>query len=93
MEKFTKTFDLKELKKGFFTHLFNKPENQNYIDVISDKCFFGSDYFSVSKKEDLEKWYEANKNVLYNFKNEIISYCMSDVKLLKGRKDAWHLEA
>ena len=83
LEKFTKTFDLKELKKGFFPHLFNKPENQNYIGVIPEKFYFGSDYFSVAKKEEFEKWYETSKNSLYDFKNEIISYCMSDVKLLK----------
>ena len=47
LKKFTKTFDLKELKKGFFPHLFNNPDNQNYLGVIPDKCFFGSDYFSI----------------------------------------------
>ena len=28
---FPKTFGLKELKKGYFPHLFNKPENQDYV--------------------------------------------------------------
>ncbi len=31
LSKIPKTFNLKELKKGFFPHLFNIPENQNYI--------------------------------------------------------------
>jgi hypothetical protein len=31
LSKIPKTLNLKELKKGFFPHLFNIPENQNYI--------------------------------------------------------------
>jgi hypothetical protein len=31
LEKFSKTFDIKELKKGFFPHNFNREENQSYF--------------------------------------------------------------
>jgi hypothetical protein len=26
-----KTFDLKVLKKGYYPHIFNSPENQDYV--------------------------------------------------------------
>ena len=81
--KFSKSFSLNKLKKGFSPHLFNKPENQNYIGAIPDKKFFGLNYFSESKKIKFEKWYDNNKHKLYNIKDEIYSYFLSDVKLLK----------
>ena len=38
LSKFPKTFGINELKKGYFPHLFNKPENQNYIGPYPPKC-------------------------------------------------------
>jgi hypothetical protein len=52
LSKFTKTFDLKEFKKGYFPHLFNSRQNQNYIGRIPDKSFFGYEYFDKSKRKD-----------------------------------------
>ena len=39
LSKFPETFGLTELKKGFFRHLFNTPENQRYLGLIPDKKF------------------------------------------------------
>ena len=36
-------FDDKPYLKGDFPHLFNTPENQNYIGPIPDKKFYGID--------------------------------------------------
>ena len=41
LAKFPKTFGLKEYKKGFFPHLFNTAENQNYRGVYPDRYFYG----------------------------------------------------
>ena len=83
LDKFTKTFDLKELKKGFFPHKFNTLENQNYVGKIPDKNYFSAEYFSLEKTREFEKWYDDNSNVVYEFKKELEEYCISDVKLLK----------
>jgi len=83
LDKFTKTFDLKELKKGFFPHKFNTLENQNYVGKIPDKNYFSAEYFSLEKTREFEKWYDDNSNVVYDFKKELEEYCISDVKLLK----------
>ena len=37
LSAFPKTFGLKELKKGYFPHFFNTPENQSYVGPIPDK--------------------------------------------------------
>ena len=79
---FAKTFGLKELKKGFFPHLFNTPDNQNYIGLYPEVNFYQPDLFSPSKRDEFYKWYETVKNKEFNFKQEFLDYCISDVNLL-----------
>ena len=40
---------------------------------------------SVSGRKNFEKWYDEQvaKNVEFDFQNELVEYCESDVKLLK----------
>jgi hypothetical protein len=84
LDKFTKTFDLKELKKGYFPHKFNLPKNQSYIGVMPDKKFYDIDNMNSSKLRDFESFYHENKDKEFHFQNEIKSYCESDVELLKS---------
>ncbi len=83
LEKFPKTFGLSELKKGFFPHGFNLPENQSYIGCIPDKGKYGYKFFSNSKLNEFEIWYSQRSKEIFDFRLEIESYCLSDVKLLK----------
>jgi len=85
LSNFPKTFGLEEAAKGFFPHLFNRPENQDYVGPTPDKQFFMPETMSKEKKEEFDTYYEnASKPVvLFNFKEELIRYCKSDVKLLK----------
>ena len=53
LEKLPKTFELHELKKGFFPHSFNLPENKNYIGAYPDKSFYQPEYFSHEKKKSI----------------------------------------
>jgi hypothetical protein len=59
------------------------PENDNYIGCIPEKKYFAPELFNESKKKEFEKWYDENKNIVYDFKKELYEYCVSDVKLLK----------
>ena len=74
---------MKELKKGFFPHLFNVPANQTYIGNIPAQKYYGSQFFSESKKEEFDNWYENASKSVFDFRAEIDSYCLSDFKLLK----------
>ena len=38
-----KTFGLTEMKKGYFPHFFNVPENQDYVGPNPDINYYGSD--------------------------------------------------
>ena len=94
LASFPATFNLNELKKGFFPHLFNTPENQQYVGRIPDLEFYDPDSMMSSKKEELINWHveQVRRNVQFNFKEELISYCQSDVQLLKQGCQAFQEE-
>ena len=94
LASFPATFNLSELKKGFFPHLFNTPENQQYVGRIPDLEFYDPDSMMSSKKEELINWHveQVRRNVQFNFKEELISYCQSDVQLLKQGCQAFQEE-
>ena len=86
LASFPATFNLTELKKGFFPHLFNTPENQQYVGRIPDLEFYDPDSMMSSKKEELINWHsqQVRSNVTFHFKQEMVQYCKSDVALLKA---------
>ena len=94
LASFPATFNLKELKKGFFPHLFNSPENQQYVGRIPDLEFYDPDGMMHEKKEELCNWHadQVRRNVTFIFKDEIIAYCKSDVALLKAGCQAFQRE-
>ena len=85
LSAFPKTFGLTELKKGYFPHLFNIPENQEYVGSIPEKHYYMPESMSVSGRKNFEKWYDeqVEKNVEFAFQKELVEYCASDVKFLK----------
>ena len=86
LASFSATFNITEIKKGFFPHLFNTPDNQNYEGRIPDIEFYDPDSMMPKKKEELINWHadQVRRNVTFNFKQEMIEYCKSDVALLKA---------
>jgi len=80
---FPATFNLKELKKGFFPYTFNTVENFNYIGTIPDKIYFNCDGMTSKKFKEFNIWYDLQKDVLYNFQKELYEYCYSDTMILK----------
>ena len=94
LASFASTFNLTELKKGFFPHLFNTPDNQNYVGRIPDLEFYDPDGMMAEKKEELHQWHsdQVKRNVLFAFKQELLDYCKSDVALLKAGCQAFQRE-
>ncbi|KAL4083957.1 hypothetical protein QTP88_029273 [Uroleucon formosanum] len=85
LSSFPKTFGLKELKKGYFPHFFNTVENQNYIGILPNKKYYGVETMKSENKIKFEKWYneKINENYLFNFKEELVAYCTTDVDILR----------
>ena len=82
LAKFSKTFNLKELKKGYFSHKFNTLDNQTYVGKYPDEKFYDSKFFSVSEKVKFHAWYNSVKDTIFDFEREFYDYCVSDVLLL-----------
>ena len=94
LSAFSATFNLKELKKGFFPHLFNIPAHQNYVGRIPDLEFYDPDSMMTEKKKELMHWYsdQVRRNVVFDFKKELLDYGKSDVALLKAGCQAFQRE-
>ena len=94
LASFPSTFNLTELKKGFFPHLFNTPDNQQYVGRIPDLEFYDPDGMMAKKKEELTRWHtdQVRRNVSFHFQQEMIDYCKSDVALLKAGCEAFQQE-
>ena len=74
-----KTYGFNEQRKGYFPHFFNKPENWAYIGDMPDKHYYG--YETMKNQKDFDVWY--NKQTIFNFKQDFIEYCHSDVEILR----------
>ncbi|XP_054283566.1 uncharacterized protein LOC129000629 [Macrosteles quadrilineatus] len=80
-----KAFDLPpEKKKGYFPHLFNTLENQNYVGPMPAKEFYCPESMFEKSHKDFENWYnnQVANRVTFDFKKEILEYCISDVDIL-----------
>ena len=53
LASFPSTFNLTELKKGVFSHLFNTPDHQQYVGRIPDLEFYDPDGMMAKKREEL----------------------------------------
>ena len=82
---FPKTFGLKELKKGWFPHKFSKLEHFNYEGSIPELRYFEPQHMSKDKKKECETWHAERvlKGETWNFQQEMLEYCKSDVQLLR----------
>jgi len=85
LKKLAKSFEL-PVQKGYFPHLFNTLENFNYVGPIPDEKYFDLTW-STGSDGDVQKfreWYNHadRQNMVWNFREEIIKYCIDDVEIL-----------
>ena len=85
LASFPKTFGLTELRKGYFPHLFNTAANANYVGPIPDKQYYGYNRMKTDDRSAFIKWHNERvaENYTFNLKKERLSYCQSDVDLLR----------
>ena len=85
LAKFPKTFGQDELCKGYFPHAFNKDENQNYVGPIPCKNDYGVNFMKPEERDAFISWHDEQvaNNYRYDFREEIIKYCRSDVDILR----------
>ncbi|KAK6171965.1 hypothetical protein SNE40_018381 [Patella caerulea] len=78
-----KTFGLTELKKGYFPHFFNKPEHYAYVGSYPPAEDYDPDGMSVSERQTFYAWYQQHKHEPFDFQHELMTYCKSDVDVLR----------
>ena len=80
-----KTFGIEELAKGYFPHFFIKKENENYVGPISPVTYYNPDGMNPKDREAFMAWHATKKesNYVFNFKEELITYCRSNVDILR----------
>lgn len=83
LRKFTKTFGLNELTKGYFPYTFFTPERRNYRGPMPGLEYFDFDSLSSGDRVKALEWYEEHKNDDIDLFAMCMDYCVSDVKLLK----------
>ena len=82
---YPKTFGIDELAKGYFPHLFNRKENENYVGPIPPTPYYQPNGMSADQKEKFMEWHRVLKesNYVFDFQTEILDYCRSDVDILR----------
>ena len=88
LSAFPSTFGIKEIKKGYFPHMFNTPDHQNYAGSIPPKQYYDPDGMKEKDKAAFDTWYVAQTG-LFDFRKELLEYCQSDVELLKKGCEAF----
>ena len=80
-----KSFGLTELKKGYWPFLANKPDFYDYEGPLLDRNYYCVSSMKEKAASDFNFWYEEQiaKNAVFNFRREIIEYCVSDVTILR----------
>ena len=87
LSAFPKTFGLTELCKGYFPHKFNLPsdEYQNYVGILPSRDYYMPETMSLEGRQAFETWHQEQRDqgVVFNFQQELLDYCSSEVRLLK----------
>ena len=88
LSAFPSTFGIKELKKGYFPHMFNTPDHQKHVGSIPPKHYYDPEGMKPKDKAAFETWYAAQTDQ-FDFRKELLEYCQSDVELLKKGCEAF----
>ena len=70
-----------QAKKGYFPHLFNYPENEDYIGPLPDHHYYGTSNMREGERKKFFDWYIPLKKsgYIFNLKEERWMYCDNDV--------------
>ena len=85
LSNFPKTFNIKDLKKGYYPHYFNTKANENYIGKMPPVKDFGADSMKSKDRYKFIDWWCEKNDAGYVWDNakELLEYCKSDVDILK----------
>lgn len=82
LSSLSESFNIEELKKGFFPHKFNTPENQEYVGSLPSIENYYPESMKPKQLVEFSSWHQEQANNLFDFGKEIVEYCRSDVQIL-----------
>ncbi|XP_046377429.2 uncharacterized protein LOC124149724 [Haliotis rufescens] len=98
LKAFSKSFGLKEMKKGYFPHFFNTGVNQTYRGPYPPAVTYDPDGMSPAERTVFLQWHtqKVQEGALFDLQGELLAYCQSDVDILRRgcadfRQNAIHL--
>lgn len=84
LAKLPKAYGLgNDLFKGHFPHKFNIRSNQNYVGAYPDKSFYGVEGMKRDELAAFNRWYETKIGEEFDFQEQLVAYCVLDVKILR----------
>ena len=83
LAKIPKAFDLKQLRKGWFPHRCNRPENVGYVGPMPKAELYEPSDMKDAQREEFLGWYEEHKDDTFDMDRELLTYCISDVDILQ----------
>ena len=72
LANFPKTFGIEELTKGYFPHLFNKKENENYIGPIPPTPYYSPNGMNPKDRETFLEWHQGMRDRNYVFNTHFV---------------------
>ena len=71
--------------KGYFPHLFNRRENEDYVGPPPPQSDYMPQTMSLDERANFDKWYDdqVSKNAVFDFRRDIKEYCSMDVTILR----------
>ncbi|KAG5880700.1 hypothetical protein JTB14_024272 [Gonioctena quinquepunctata] len=83
LSKLPRAFGLgEELKKGYFPHLFNTKNNENYVGSLPRVEYYSPETMKKDERKTFLEWYEKHKNEEFVLQRELVEYCIADVDIL-----------
>ena len=84
LSKLQKMFGIKELQKGHFPHLYNRKNNQtSVLNHLPDAQFYKPDGMKSDDRETFLGWYTKHEKDTFDFQQELLKYCRSDIDILR----------
>ncbi len=84
LSKLPRMFQIPELCKGHFPHLYNRKENQRKVlKHIPEPKYYNPDGMKSEDRKCFYEWYKDNKNSTFDLQKELLKYCRSDVDILR----------
>lgn len=84
LEKFPATYGITDEEKTFFPHFFNTAGNLMCptLPHLPPKEDYGYRSMKLGKRRQFLRWYNENRDQKFNLREQLVIYCLSDVRLL-----------